>query len=103
MSKQEFHPGFKIGQYTGDDQTTQAITGVGFKPKYVKAWSHDTGDADAWVFERSEDMATDRSVTHYQGYTINRAGRLKSLDNDGFTVGDQANTDGTVYDYIAIG
>ena len=103
MSKQEYHPGINTGQYTGDDQTSKAITGVGFKPVYVRIWTHHAVDADAWVFERSQDMAADRSVTHYQGYTINRADRLKSLDDDGFTVGGQANNNGQVYDYIAIG
>ena len=103
MSKQEFHPGIKTGQYTGDGQTSKAITGLGFQPKFVKIWTHATEDANAWVFEKTEDFATDRSVTHYTGYHLNRAGRLKSLDGDGFTVAGEANTNGQVYDYIAMG
>ena len=104
MSKQEFHVGFKTGTFTGDGQATQAITGLGFTPKYVKIWKHHTGDGDSWFFEKSDQHATDRSTTHYSSYHLNRANRLKSLDSDGFTVGnDNVNVNEQVYDYLAMG
>ena len=102
-SKQQTHVGLKIGSYTGNGQVSQSITGIGFKPVYVKIISNDSVDADAWVFERIDNMVADRSISHYQGYTLNRGDRLKSLDEDGFTVGGQANTNGKEYVYIAIG
>lgn len=104
MSKQNFNPGFKAGQFTGDGQATQAITGLGFAPKYVKIWKHYTVDGDSWIFEKSDQHATDRSTTHYSGYHLNRANRIKSLDSDGFTVGnDNINASAQVYDYCAWG
>ena len=103
MSKQEFNPGIKTGQYTGDVNASQASTGIGFEPVYVKIWTHDTIDANTWIFEKTDQFAADRSVTHYTTYHLNRGNRLKSLDEDGFTVGDQANTNGQVYDYLALG
>jgi hypothetical protein len=104
LSKQEFHVGFKTGTFTGDGNETQAITGVGFQPKRVEVVKHLDGDGDSWVFVKTDRHAADRCTTHYSSYHLNRANRIKSLDADGFTVGnDNINVSAQVYDYCAWG
>lgn len=96
----------KVGTYTGDGTTSQAITGIGFQTKFV------------WVFDYTTDtsLATDPFVkvtgmygdrAYHRGYHC-LDNRLISLDADGFTVDDDAgdqhpNKDGQTYVYIALG
>lgn len=85
----------KVGSYTGNGAATQAITGAGFQPELVA------------IMPASANMAMQR----YSGMTTSfrfdagtgLANVVNSLDADGFTVGNaaEANTNGTVYHYIA--
>ncbi|KKM82267.1 hypothetical protein LCGC14_1321350 [marine sediment metagenome] len=102
----------KTGTYTGDGTTAQAITGVGFSPKYVRTWERITTEGVIDVFETTPDIIDDNaagvsiwfSTIGVQVYF--RA--IISLDADGFTVDDKGanfhpNSDGQVYNYLAIG
>ena len=46
------------GTYDGDGATSQAITGIGFKPKYVKIWVHPGAEADTEIFEATAERRT---------------------------------------------
>lgn len=100
----------KFGQYTGDGGTSHSITGIGFQPKYVKIWRHETSQIGTTPYqERTEDFVDDLCYTYHPGVTAGtRPDRLISLDADGFTVDDQdadgdPNANGQVYDYLCIG
>lgn len=95
----------KTGQYTGDGSTSQAITGVGFQPKYAECFPHVTVAGAAEIYQRITNMV----FTHQDnsGSTMSD-NRIDSLDSDGFTVDDAGadahpNKNGQVYDYIALG
>ena len=99
-------PQFNVNTFTRDTATasgTQAITGVGFKPKYVMFWSvknastaaslngyddgttaaclQDSGTADTYTFQSAESLSTTELGTSnvYKGH-------ITSLDTDGFTI-----------------
>ena len=96
----------KTGTYTGDGTEGQAITGVGFRPKYVRIWPHPIAEATAQVFEKLDQSWGDYAMRTGDIYYFDK--RIKSLDVDGFTVdsdgGHQTpNIDGIIYDYIALG
>lgn len=98
----------KTGTYTGDDSEGQAITGVGFQPKYVKVWIHPAGEGAAPTTEKLDQSWADYALSHQAagGHAIHD-NRVSSLDADGFTVDDNGaneypNTNGTVYDYLAL-
>lgn len=104
----------KTGTYTGDGTTSQAITGIGFSPKYVKIWRRETVDNTGLViFETTPDIIDDNAA----GGAILHDGvldhsfqtdKIISLDSDGFTVDDSGidanpNQDTIVYNYMALG
>ena len=103
----------KTGTYTGDGTTGQAVTGVGFRPKYLRIWehSHFTGEVDAYVLEKLDQSWGDYAFLHFytalhEHRTLDN--RVNSLDADGFTVDDDdgnfgPNENGVVYDYLALG
>jgi len=104
------------GSYTGDGSTGQAITGVGFRPKYVKIWTHPTALSSEYIFEKLDQSWGDWSYYHIDvvpvgaGDHAHRAdgSHINSLDADGFTVDDAGadldpNANGVVYDYLALG
>jgi hypothetical protein len=102
------------GTYTGDGTESQAITGIGFQPKYVRVWERRilTGLA-VDVYETTDTIIVDNA----NGMSINnsnsktRTNAIISLDADGFTVdddagpsgGDHPNKLGTIYNYMAMG
>lgn len=105
------------GTYTGDGTTSQAITGVGFQPKFVfitrrftSAGAISIKDAvlttDVIVDDHADGMALDlQGSLDLTGFTTNA---IISLDSDGFTVDDNGadqdpNQNGTTYNYLAIG
>lgn len=104
----------KTGTYTGNGATSQAITGVGFAPKYVKIFPRLTSDGTSGpIFETTDtivdDNASGGSWAHggTSGHTF-EINQVISLDSDGFTVDDAGvdsnpNANGTVYNYLAIG
>lgn len=96
----------KLGSYTGDGNATQAITGVGFQASVVIVLPS-TGYN---CFIKTSDMSTTEAKnlgTTNQTSTTNDS--IRSLDADGFTVGDGAeasgdnmNNSGDTYYYIAL-
>ena len=105
------------GTYTGDGATSQAITGVGFQPKFVRIWQRFTSDGDeARIVETTDTMVDDNAsgmavfIAESAGTAIitHEIDRIISLDSDGFTVDDGGadafpNKNGIVYNYLAIG
>jgi len=97
-------PKMKTGEYTGDGNATQAITGVGFQPKFLRAYRQVTGNTTAMKTDQDGTYALkDRSggtgAEYIEDYII-------SLDADGFTVGDtgggeEMNASAVVYTYVA--
>jgi len=106
----------KTGTYTGDGATSQAITGVGFKPKYVRIWERATADSTGiWMGETTEQIIDDNASggsVNYEATWSNagqfRANEIISLDSDGFTVDDDGadahpNKNTTTYSYLCLG
>jgi hypothetical protein len=107
------------GSYTGDGETSQGITGIGFTPKYVKIWKRETTEVNgALCWETTTDIIDDNASGLVFGVfgggsgadasASTRIDRIISLDSDGFTVDDDAadtapNKDGEVYNYLALG
>ena len=97
----------KIGSYTGDGTTGQAITGVGFKPKMVFITDRPSGIDDHNLYLKYSDNWGDYSLL-LNTDLISLSSCINSLDSDGFTVDSSGvdsdpNTDGTTYDYAALG
>ena len=100
----------KTGTYTGDGTTSQPITSVGFKPKYVKIWVHTEVLATSPFFEKTDTMPAALCATHpaAAAHMIAVPNAIISLDADGFTVDDSGadvdpNKNGVTYDYKAMG
>jgi len=104
------------GSYTGDGTTARAITGVGFAVKALWISKRLTGDGDATIFQTWDTVVDD----HANGLAflfqdngaasdiVARELRIKSLDDDGFTVDDGSadlapNKNTEVYNWFAIG
>jgi len=99
----------KTGTYTGDGNISQAITGVGFTPKYVKIWIHPTSVGQLPVYEKLDQSWGDYTMEHAAAGAHDFAiSYINSLDSDGFTIDDHGidmhpNKLNQVYDYLAIG
>lgn len=101
------------GSYTGDGSTTQAITGVGFQPKYLKIWERETVDTTALLQWETTDTIVDDNASGGAIWDLGnqlqfKTNRIVSLDTDGFTVDDGGsdlgpNKSGDVYNYICFG
>jgi hypothetical protein len=81
--------------YTGDGQATQAITGVGSRPKFVQICRTDvrrTFRFDSQTGDSSYDSQYSAPTTNY----------IESIDSDGFTVGSSSyvNTNLATYHYV---
>jgi hypothetical protein len=110
------HLKFDTGSYTGDGTTLQGITGIGFRPQYVKVWESngtDTVIVDIW---ETVDVILDDNVAFMSvsygpaGADANRVyhSGIISQDADGFSVDDAGsdrhpNTNNQVYNYMVIG
>ncbi len=107
---------FSCGTYVGDGSTSQAINNLGFAPDYVKIWvDHTVSGQSTEVFETTKELVDNigegMSITHREGSTPPHASLsncIKSIDADGFTVGDQGNDshpnkNTQIYHYLAIG
>lgn len=101
----------KTGTYTGDNQATQAITGVGFTPKHLwidERETVNTNPINSWytTTEIIDDAGTGGCVFVQAGSHEFRVATIASLDADGFTVtnaADAPNGNGIVYNYICMG
>jgi len=99
------------GIYTGDGAVSQAITGVGFQPKYLRIWVTDAGAGDTYVFEKSDQHTTTLDTV----FSCAATDEVQTADNqiialgaDGFTVDDagvDAHPNKTLqaYHYLALG
>ena len=96
ISPQKF---FNIVLYTGDDASSQSITGVGFQPDWiwVKRRSHSSNhflvDVVRGATKYLDSSATDTETTDN---TV-----VKSLDKDGFTVGGYDGINGGSKTFVA--
>ena len=98
------------GSFTGDGNTSQAITGVGFQPNVVLWIGHGTGRqstfySDASSFSPNLTTAGTCQIMALTHQSIPDC--YRSLDANGFTVGDgpsaefDPNTNGLVWHYLA--
>lgn len=107
------HSKIKTGRYTGDDTTSQAITGVGFQPKYVRIWPSTTvAGTSSQFFEVTDTMNAGFCAEHGVAigfmHIIQKANAVISLDADGFTIDDgginaHPNKYDHLYDYLCLG
>jgi hypothetical protein len=104
----------KTGTYQGNGSTSQGITGIGFRPIYVRIWEYSVSGT-VETYETTTDMVAD----HASGGAFTDQGvpggahhfitsRIISLDADGFTVDDggtdeHPNENGQTYNYFAVG
>jgi len=78
------------GTYTGDGAATQAITGVGFQPRFVMIWCTNPDQAERRTLGLKADVDGINAGAHGAGIAALRysSDLIISLDADGFTVGD---------------
>jgi hypothetical protein len=90
---------YYCGNYTGDGNATQSISGVGFQPEVILVKA-DHVSYDGWIATSTMDAGDAKELT---GTNVLATGRINSFDVDGFTVGtdDDANAIGVTYYYIA--
>jgi len=116
------HTGAQIatGEYTGNGAASQPIDGIGFQPKYLRINRKYTTDQTAaeskgallWTSTSiNNDNAAGMAITGNDAsqdvwtYTVDC---IRSLDSDGFTVGDAGTSDhpnaaSVEYNFMAIG
>ena len=105
----------KTGSYTGDGTTSQPITGIGFKPQYVRIYEKEivTNTAIS-MFETTAEIMDDNAdggaIVSATADPEHRffANKIISLDDDGFTVDDSGadespNKSSQLYNYWALG
>jgi hypothetical protein len=98
----------KTGTYSGDGTEEQAITGIGFQPKFVFIWPEMTADAQDKYWSFKADQACGIYAGMWGATTYTQDNRINSLDSDGFTVDDDAsdydpNKNTVTYGYICLG
>lgn len=78
------------GTYTGNGAATQAITGLGFKPRRLEIWAQGVSGNNANLAIKTDRDGTDTFLTFGAGgaFSGTYADHIISLDSDGFTVGD---------------
>lgn len=87
------------GTYVGDAVDNRAITGVGFKPKWIVTQGTTTQARQKMT---ASGDSTDTSM--FFNNTASAANGIQSLDTDGFTIGTATtvNNSGTTYYYFCI-
>jgi len=99
----------KLGTYTGDGSSAQAITGVGFTPKYVLIAEQETvTGTEIGLISKNDQLAGDGAFWDVGSETKFYVNMIESIDSDGFTVNDygvdiRPNKNGQVYTYLALG
>ena len=95
----------KTGIYTGDGAATQAITGVGFRPKYAQVRERTDLVGRLNIWEKTDVMPVGTATQHIGvgGHIGIVTDALQSLDSDGFTVGGLLNTLDVDYIYLCLG
>ena len=102
----------KVGTYDGDGEVSQAITGVGFAPKYVKIWVRPAGVVATTLYEKVDDTWSTYAIAHIgaSGSDEHQScdDRVIAFGADGFTVDDgggdfDPNKNGRTYTYMCLG
>ena len=118
MMAQPVRAQIATGSYTGDGATSQAITGVGFRPTFLIVSARITADqfvsagagVKSWYF--TTDVIMDDNAAGMalgaQGSWQWEINHVIALGSDGFTVDDDGtnehpNTSSTTYNFVAIG
>lgn len=93
------------GSFTGDGNSTQAVTGLGFQPDVLliipSTGGASNGEIQTWI--HSSTMTAGEVKYTLGGDVIAEAfhtGFISTLDADGFTVALKSNASGTLYYYV---
>ncbi len=89
---------FNIALYTGDD-STQAITGVGFQPDLV--WIKPRNQNENHTVHDSTRGSTNQLATNGTSAAREQSNTIQSFDSDGFTTGSDNNTNKSSINYAA--
>lgn len=91
-----------IGSYAGDSSATHGILGIGFLPDVVWVWDEANVADGAEVVSRHSTHAVDNTIGYHDAAVATNC--IRTLDADGFTVGNnlRVNTTGHTYRYLAI-
>ena len=103
------------GTYTGDGEVSQAITGIGFTPKFVHIWERQTADNHQLLIKEDiyntaeimDDIAAFGSITHgNDGRFVDDS--IIAYGSDGFTVDDNSNDEAPnknslAYNFMVLG
>lgn len=81
------------GTYTGNGAATQAITGLGFKPRIVQIWRQSASQPLIMAEKTDREPTTNAIIFAFGGAGLEglapyQDDAIRSLDADGFTVGD---------------
>lgn len=116
VNVESYIPTIVTGTYTGNGGTTQAITGLGFKPRMVQVYrQNSSGGVVGGVFQKTDRDGSTNAITIIARntgidttYAVYSNDAIRSLDSDGFTVGDttdnstnHTNLSATTYTFIA--
>jgi hypothetical protein len=95
----------KTGTYTGNDGATKAITGVGFRPKYLMIYDQTLMNSNYQWFKTDQDGTKSLVQEATNSCTRYLNDMIISLDADGFTIGqtETINAASQVYTYVAFG
>lgn len=103
-------PRLAVGTYLGDAGLTQAIVGLGFRPRWIMIWAEVDNQASNPFTKSDQDGAETLFFNRGTGDWVYLDDTIISLDEDGFTVGDSTGHGlGNVanaainYNYIALG
>jgi len=90
---------FNTRLYSGDGQTTQAITGVGFQPDWL--WIKERSSTSGHVLLDSNRGASKFLVSHSTQAESTATTIHQSFDSDGFTVGSSGATNENGQTYVS--
>jgi len=100
------HAQIITGTFTGDGNSTQSISGLGFQPGAIlvipSTGGNEGGDVQTWI--HSSSMPSGEVKFTLGGNTVAETFKtdfISSLDADGFTVATKSNVNSTEYYFIA--
>ena len=89
---------FNIALYSGND-STQAITGLGFQPDLV--WIKPRNQVENHTVHDSTRGSTNQLATNSSSAAREQGNTIQSFDSDGFTTGNDNNTNSDSINYVA--
>ena len=99
-----------VGQYTGDNEASNVISGLGITPHFVQVWEQESGAATSDSYYSFSQMVDNNAAglafnTGAETVLLNKIIAMASgqftVDNNG--ANQSPNSDGSVYEYVAIG